>query len=170
VPFSPVEKTAVKGNKRQPIFHVRKHLELQRCGGLREPDLDQLVNLFAQRDDLREVHVAIEFEKLFKSLAAAPPACFVPQVARLFTAVGSFRFFCAWQPDSIESAPTVAYQPSTNLGNSSIFLPNREAVRYTRASPTDRGVRSPQLGADEGATEFRHFAQLWRYLQAEGPG
>jgi hypothetical protein len=36
VPFSPVEKTAVKGNKRQPIFHVRKHLELQRCGGLRE--------------------------------------------------------------------------------------------------------------------------------------
>jgi hypothetical protein len=31
-----------------------------------DADLDQLVNLFAQRDDLREVHVAIEFEKLFK--------------------------------------------------------------------------------------------------------
>src|SRR5512133_2143512 len=30
-----------------------------------------------------------------------------------FTAVGSFRFFCVWQPDSIESAPTAAYRPST---------------------------------------------------------
>jgi hypothetical protein len=35
------------------------------------PTWIKLVNLFAQRDDLREVHVAIEFEKLFKSLAAS---------------------------------------------------------------------------------------------------
>src|ERR1051326_3841772 len=38
-----------------------------------------------------------------------------------FTAVGSFRIR-VWQPDSIESAPTAAHQPSTKLGTPSVRL------------------------------------------------
>jgi hypothetical protein len=56
------------GNLNQPQVST----PVQECFfGPRVPDQLRAAITADQRDDLREVHIAIEFEKLFKSLAAS---------------------------------------------------------------------------------------------------
>src|SRR5512133_2662873 len=80
-----------------------------------------------------------------------------------FTAVGSFRFFCVWQPDSIESAPTAAYRPSTTTEtpSRSVFKPILLGSGLVCGVQGMREARTPTTLEPE-PTQIQELAyQLW---------
>ncbi|HEV2381076.1 MAG TPA: two-component regulator propeller domain-containing protein [Terriglobia bacterium] len=77
--------------------------------------------------------------------------------------------FCVWQPDSIESAPTAAYQPSTKLGTPSFFEDDFLSSKIKGHVNSIQADRSGNLwfGCDDGLICLRNGI-VKRYTAADG--